>query len=128
MDLIIFDDICVMCNRFTQFVIAHDKKDQFRFASQDSQIAKKLGISPALAKETLILVKNFDSSPKLILRSGAVLEIVSTFSIWWKPLWLLIIVPPQIRNVVYRLISNNRYKLWGTTEVCSLEKSDKLLK
>lgn len=128
MDLIIFDDICVMCNRLTQFVIAHDKKDQFRFASQNSEIVKKLGISPQLTKETLILVKNFETKPKVILRSGAVLEIVSTFSIWWKPLWLLIIVPSPIRNIVYRLISNNRHKLWGTTEVCSLQNSDKLLK
>ena len=40
--IILFDGICNLCNGFVQFVIRHDKKNKFKFASLQSEGAKKL--------------------------------------------------------------------------------------
>jgi predicted DCC family thiol-disulfide oxidoreductase YuxK len=38
----------------------------------------------------------------------------------WPLLYAFIIVPPFIRDVVYRIIAKNRYKWWGEKESCMI--------
>jgi len=48
--IILFDGVCNLCNNAINFIIEHDKKDVFRFASLQSDLGKKMvserGIDP----------------------------------------------------------------------------------
>ena len=115
--IILFDGICNLCNSSVNFIIDHDKKNEFRFASLQSEAGQDL-----LKKfhrnvndfDSIILVENGEHYE----RSSAVLKIVKKFPGLWKLLYLFIIVPKPLRDFVYDIIADNRYKWFGKTECC----------
>jgi len=117
-NIILFDGICNLCNSVVQFIIKHDKKNKFVFASLQSDVAKQLlseiNLKPSL--ETIIMLRGktyFD-------KSDAVFEIIKHLSGVWKLMYVFRIVPRFIRNAIYRWIANNRYKLFGKRKSCYL--------
>ena len=98
--VIFFDGVCNLCNRSVQFVIKRDKKDTFRFATLQSQLAKKLFISqPYLieAPASVLLVED----GKMYVESTAALKIVRYLGGLWSWLYVFILVPPVIRDWIY---------------------------
>ena len=58
--IILFDGICNLCNSAVQFIIKHDKKKEFMFASLQSNIGQKLMKQyhlPADDRNSFILVQ-----------------------------------------------------------------------
>jgi len=53
--VIFFDGVCNLCNASVQFIIRHDKKRIFRFASLQSAVGQYL------LKENNLAEKHFDS-------------------------------------------------------------------
>lgn len=115
--IILFDGVCNLCNSSVNFIIDHDKKNVFRFASLQSDAGQ------TLLKKFNLNVKDFNSiilveNDKFYERSSAVLKIVKKFPGLWKLLYLFIIIPPPVRNFVYDIIADNRYKWFGKKESC----------
>jgi len=54
------------------------------------------------------------------LRSSAVFHILKDIGGAWKILFVFIIIPPFIRNFIYRFIANNRYRLFGKNDSCEV--------
>ncbi len=115
--IILFDGVCNLCNSSVNFIIDHDKKNVFRFASLQSDagqtLLKKFNLNTN-DFNSIILVEN----DKFYERSSAVLKIVKKFPGLWKLLYLFIIIPPSVRNFVYDIIADNRYKWFGKRESC----------
>lgn len=117
--VIIFDGLCNLCNNKINFVIRNDKKDYFRFAPLQSEIGKK-----QLAKHhihqhnfnTFFLLEN----NKTYKQSTAVLRIIKKLDGLWPILYVLIIIPAFMRNVIYNIIAKNRYKWWGKRDSCAV--------
>lgn len=117
--VIIFDGLCNLCNNKINFVIRNDKKDYFRFTPLQSEIGKK-----QLAKhhihqhdfDTFFLIEN----NKIYSRSTAALLITKKMDNLWPMLFVFIIIPPFIRNSIYRFIAKNRYKWWGKRDTCAV--------
>lgn len=128
MDLIVFDDTCILCNKFTKYVLDRDSRNRYYFASSVSRIYKTLGLPSSLSEGTIILVKDFKTKPKILLQSSAVLEILSSLTIYLKPLIILLLIPRPIRDYIYKRVSINRHRIWGKTTICSLEHSNRLIK
>lgn len=115
--VVFFDGVCNLCSESVQFIIRHDKKAKFRFASLQSDYA-----TTELAGTTL---KNLDSivlkqDGKIYTRSSAALRIASGLSFPTNLLYVFMIVPPFIRNFVYDQIAKNRYKWFGKKDACWL--------
>lgn len=115
--IILFDGVCNLCNSSVNFIIDHDKKNVFRFASLQSDAGQ------TLLKKFNLNVKDFNSiilveNDKFYERSSAVMKIVRKFPGLWKFLYLFIIIPPPVRNFVYDIIADNRYKWFGKKESC----------
>ena len=115
--IILFDGVCNLCNSSVNFIIDHDKKNEFRFASLQSDAGQ------SLLKKFNLNVKDFNSiilveNDKFYERSSAVMKIVRKFPGLWKFLYLFIIIPPPVRNFVYDIIADNRYKWFGKKESC----------
>src|SRR5690606_1178680 len=49
--VIVFDGVCVLCNGWVGFLLKHDRRGRFRFASMQSESGRKLlagnGLDPA---------------------------------------------------------------------------------
>ena len=121
--IILFDGVCNLCNNAVQFVLKHDKKNLFRFASLQSDSAKSLLIKYDLHADNLnsvVLIQN----GKAFTKSAAALSIAKTLSGPVKILYGFIIVPPFIRNAVYTLIADNRYRWFGKKDNCMFPSPD----
>ncbi len=115
--IIFFDGICNLCNGAVQFVIERDVKNYFKFAALQSDFAQK-----ELASHTLN-VKQGDSfvlleKGRVYEQSTAALRVAKKLNGLWPILYVLIIVPPFIRNWIYKFIARNRYKWFGKQESC----------
>ncbi|MBS1627696.1 MAG: thiol-disulfide oxidoreductase DCC family protein [Bacteroidetes bacterium] len=117
--VVLFDGVCNLCSSSVQFIIKHDKKRIFRFASLQSaygeNIIKHYNL-PANKFDSFVLLKD----GMIFTKSTAALMVAKQLSGIVKLLYCFIIVPPFIRNAVYTFIANNRYKWFGKKEACWL--------
>lgn len=121
--IILFDGICNLCNNAVQFVLKHDKKKLFRFASLQSDFGKSILIKHALPTDnfnSFVLILN----GKAYTKSTAALSVAKMLSGPIKLLYGFIVVPAFIRNGVYNVIARNRYKWFGKKESCMLPSPD----
>ena len=118
--IILFDGTCNLCNSSVQFIINHDKKQQFLFASLQSDASKKLLLQISnknIDLNSIVLIEN----NKVYQKSTAALRIARKLNLFWNYLYLFIIVPKKIRDYVYDIIAKNRYKWFGQTNHCPIE-------
>ncbi|RAL22683.1 thiol-disulfide oxidoreductase DCC family protein [Thermoflavimicrobium daqui] len=117
--VILFDGVCNFCNGAVQFVIRHDSRGLFRFASLQSSIAKQLlsdhSISHTLDSVILIEGDHYYTESTAILKICRQLD-----GFLWKCLYGLIIIPKPLRDIGYRLFAKYRYKLFGKQESCMI--------
>jgi predicted DCC family thiol-disulfide oxidoreductase YuxK len=117
--IILFDGVCNFCDRSVQFVLRRDKKAYFNFASLQSEIGQNLLEKYKIPKdkfESLVLIEN----DKAYLFSTGALRIARKLNGAWPILYGFIIIPSFIRNFFYKLIANNRYRLFGKKEECMI--------
>jgi predicted DCC family thiol-disulfide oxidoreductase YuxK len=115
--IVLFDGVCNFCNGSVKFIIRHDAKKTFLFASLQSSAAQK--ILHDLGEEfntieTIVCIHNHT----LYTRSRAVLEIVRRMNGLWPLCYAGIIIPRVMRDFLYRWIARNRYRWFGKKEVC----------
>ncbi len=117
--IVLFDGVCNLCDSSVQLIIKHDKKDFFRFAALQSEngekILKEAGL-PANFLETFV----YYEKGKFYTASTAALRISKHMSGAWKLFYALLIIPPPLRNTIYRVVANNRYKIFGKQKECMI--------
>lgn len=117
--VILFDGICNLCNGAVQFVIRHDKKGVFRFASLQSDAGQALLAAHHLPQNnfnSFVLIENDEAFTK----STAALKAAKQLNGMIRLLYGFIIVPAFIRDFIYKVIANNRYKWFGKQESCMI--------
>lgn len=117
--LILFDGVCNLCNSSVNFVIDHDPRALFSFASLQSDAGKEVLRQNALPERSLESVMLWQNG-KLYKKSRAALEIARQLNGAWPALYGFIIVPAFLRNVVYDFIAANRYRWFGKKDQCRL--------
>ena len=117
--IILFDGVCNLCNNSVQFVIKRDNKQQFLFASLQSDAATKLLLqfySKKIELQSIVLIEE----NKVYDKSTAALRIARKLNPLWNVLYIFIIVPKSLRDLVYDFIAKNRYKWFGKQDSCIL--------
>lgn len=114
--ILLFDGICNLCNGAVQFVLQHDTKKVFRFASLQSDATQRLLQQHGYLKkfDSVVLLEN----GKLFQKSNAVLQVLNHlpwYLRWTQLFWL---VPRFMRDAMYDVIATNRYKWFGKKETC----------
>jgi len=115
--VILFDGLCNLCQGSVQFVLKHDRKKQFQFASLQSPVADKL-LEPynliSLRPDSFVLIED----GKLFMRSTAALRVCRKVN-WPLPfLYGFIILPAFLRDMIYNLIARKRYQWFGKMNEC----------
>ncbi|MEC8682866.1 MAG: thiol-disulfide oxidoreductase DCC family protein [Bacteroidota bacterium] len=117
--IILFDGVCNLCNGAINFIIKHDPKGIFKFASLQGETGQKLltqhNIDPE-ETDSIVLIDNDQVSVK----SSAALRIAKNLNQGYPLLFGFMIIPTFIRNGVYDFIAANRYKWFGKKESCML--------
>jgi predicted DCC family thiol-disulfide oxidoreductase YuxK len=117
--IILFDGVCNLCNSTVQFIIKHDKKSLFRFASLQSETGQK--ILQDFKQDTSDFTSFILFADNTIYtRSTAALMVAKQLSSPWWLLYSLMIIPAFIRNSIYNFIAKRRYQWFGRTETCQL--------
>lgn len=117
MPVLLFDGVCNLCAGSVQFVINRDPRARVKFASLQSEQGKKLLGShslPANHLKSLVFIED----GKAYTRSTGALRVARYLNGAWPVLYLLIIVPRFIRDVVYDWVGRNRYKWFGEKTEC----------
>jgi len=117
--IILFDGVCNLCNSSIQFVINHDKKNQFIFGSFQGKEGQKY------LQQYNLPSGNFNSfmlieDEKLYTESTAALRVCRHLGGGWGLLYVFVIVPKFIRDGIYGIVARNRYNWFGKKEVCWL--------
>lgn len=120
--IVFFDGECNLCQWSVQFIIERDQRGYFKFASLQSNAAKRLlAHAPEVHNEqSVVLLEN----GKLYTQSTAALNIVRQLDGNWKLLYGFIIVPAVIRNLIYRVIARYRLDWFGKANQCMLPNNE----
>jgi predicted DCC family thiol-disulfide oxidoreductase YuxK len=117
--IVLFDGVCHLCSSSVHFIIRRDPRARCKFAPLQSPIGQALLHRHRLATntfETLVLIE----AGRAYTRSTAALRVARRLSGLWPVAYLGIMVPKPVRDALYRIIAQNRYKWFGQRAECML--------
>ena len=117
--IIVFDAHCLLCSAWVQFLLKHDRRRVFRFASMQSEAGAALLAQAGLTVtrlETLLLV----DGERSYQHTAAIFRVLGQLGFPWKLAWVIWPLPAFMRDTVYRWCARNRYRLFGRSETCFL--------
>ena len=120
--LILFDGVCVVCSRWVRFVIDHDKDRRFRFVAIQSEagrvLAMRYGIDADAPQTNAVILDG-----RIWFKSDAALAVLNALPST-RRLGILRAVPTPLRNPIYDLIAQNRYRIFGRTDACMVPSAE----
>ncbi|WP_415249072.1 thiol-disulfide oxidoreductase DCC family protein [Sulfurimonas sp.] len=114
--MVLFDGYCHLCNTTENFIIKHDINNLYTLISlqsEEGQLYLEKYSLPLDDFDTVILIEN----NKVYTASTAALMILKNLSGGVKYLYWFIVIPQVIRDFIYKLISKNRYTLFGKKRI-----------
>lgn len=109
--IVFFDGDCGVCNFWVQWILKRDKKDQFMFASLQSDFGQKFLSERGLNTQVFNTMYLWKPKQYYLEKSKAVLQIANLLGGIYKFSWVGRIIPSFLSDKVYDMISRNRMKL-----------------
>jgi len=122
-NLVLYDGVCAMCNRFVKVLLAADRQGQICFAPLQGETATRLAerYGFSLDLTTVIYVQGFGTTDERVrYRSDAALAALADAGGLWTAVALLRVVPAPLRDWVYDGIARRRYRWFGEYDSCPL--------
>ena len=120
--LVLYDGVCGLCNHLLQFLLEHDRRSVFTFASLQSDAGKaaldRFGASSNELTSFYVLANYRVDGARMFNRSDAALFVAAELGWPWKAAVLAGVLPRPIRERLYNLIARNRYRLFGRFDHC----------
>jgi len=115
--IIVFDGICNLCNNAVNFIIRRDLKNIFFYSTSQSEFSRNYLINnnhENISESTVMLI----NEGKLLTHSDAILQILEILEFNPIMLRLLKIFPSRLLDLFYKIISSNRYRIFGRRKHC----------
>ncbi len=123
-DLLLYDGVCGLCNRFNQFILRRDSRDQFRFASLQSILASDLLRCyghDANRLDTVYVVASYgEPGERLYAKAHAVLFVLRTLGGVWGLARVCAFLPSWFLDLLYDFVATHRYRFFGRSDSCML--------
>lgn len=116
--IIFFDGDCGICNFWVQWILKRDTKDQFLFASLQSDFGQKFLSERGLETKELNTIYLWKPNQFYLIKSRAILQIINLLGGIYKLSGIGKILPTSLSDQIYDIISRNRMKL--STQKCFL--------
>jgi len=110
-NIVFFDGDCGVCNFWVQWILERDKKDQFLFASLQSEFGQKFLSERGLDTKVFNTMYLWKPEQYYLEKSGAVLEIANLLGGVYKLSAIGKIIPKFLSDKLYDTVSANRMKL-----------------
>jgi predicted DCC family thiol-disulfide oxidoreductase YuxK len=119
----VMDEKCSLCARGAAWIARNDHAHEFSIVPLQSDLGDALmrhyGLDPADPTSWLYLENGHAySSLDAFIRVGQRLGGV------WNGLVILNILPRSFQDLLYRFVARNRYRLFGSTDLCTLPDPD----
>jgi predicted DCC family thiol-disulfide oxidoreductase YuxK len=129
--ILLYDGVCGFCNWAVRFILKYDRRQLFRFASLQSEFAKRILAkhgADASRLDTLYVVLHSSGQPDalagqelLLSRSDAVLFVLNELGGMWRALGrILRVLPRVVADCGYRTFAKHRYSIFGRYDSCPL--------
>ena len=115
--IVFFDGVCSLCNFAVDFIIKRNPQKNLKIASLQGKTAKSL--LDQSERESLASLVFYDEG-KVYRFSSAALRICQYLSLPWRMATIFLILPPFIRDLLYKTIAKYRYKIFGKRDLCRI--------
>lgn len=132
--IVLYDGVCGLCSRIVSFLLPRDRARRIHFAALQGAVAREIlrrhGEPPVEGDpQSIILVQAPGTAEeRLFHRSGAALRIARALPGAWPILAAFLAVPQLVRDWVYDRIANNRYRIFGRLDACTLPSPENRLR
>jgi predicted DCC family thiol-disulfide oxidoreductase YuxK len=120
--LVLYDGVCGLCSRLLQFLLKHDRRAVFTFASLQSAVGRamveRFGADPNELASFHVLANYRTNHVQMFSRSSAALFVAGELGWPWKMAGLMRVLPTSILDHVYNVVARNRYRVFGRYERC----------
>lgn len=117
--VVVFDGVCVLCNGWVRFLLRHDRQQRYRFAAMQTESGRVLlarhGLDPD-DPASFLLVENGQAWKD----TDAIVRVVASLGGLWRMVHALRVLPPPLRDRLYRVVARNRYRWFGRHDACLL--------
>ncbi len=119
-DVILYDGVCILCNKWVSFIIRNDKNKRFKFAPIQSKFASKIinefgGDTKNI--DTIFLIKSNEVYTKFQASTYALYSVNKIFIFIYA---LNMILPKALLDFFYDFVGSRRYKIFGKFNSCPL--------
>ena len=112
--IIAFDGVCNLCDGFIQWLIKRDRQKRFRYVTLQSEAGNVLAVASQNDKESVLLAYR----GSIYTYSDVGLMTMKILGGKWKIVSYISVLPKKIRDSVYHIIANNRYRWFGKKKEC----------
>lgn len=118
--VLFFDGECAFCSDSVRWISRLDRRGKISFAPLQGKLAAEKSLSGYAAGKggTLVLFREEDG--RLFTKSNALIELTRALGGWWRLLAVARFIPPFLRDAVYQWVADNRYRIMGKSDSCSL--------
>jgi predicted DCC family thiol-disulfide oxidoreductase YuxK len=117
---ILFDSKCNLCYKTVKNIMKIDNKSIFNFISNNSKSGKKIITDYNLNSITTQTIILFTSEKEFLIKSDAVIAIISRLNFVFKIFNIFSVIPKKIRDIGYDFIARNRYNWFGENDNCEI--------
>jgi predicted DCC family thiol-disulfide oxidoreductase YuxK len=120
--LVLYDGVCGLCSRLLQFLLLHDHRHVFSFASLQSRVGQSFiersGENPGELTSFYVVADYRTGASRVFTKSNAALFVAAELGWPWRAARLMRVVPLGIRDCVYDVVARSRYRLFGRYDRC----------
>jgi predicted DCC family thiol-disulfide oxidoreductase YuxK len=120
--LVLYDGVCGLCSSLLQFLLTHDRRGVFAFASLQSQtgrtVVEHFGGDPADLTSFYVLANYRTDRSRTLARSKAALFVAGQLGWPWRAAVFARVLPGSVLDRAYDVIARNRYRVFGRFAQC----------
>jgi predicted DCC family thiol-disulfide oxidoreductase YuxK len=120
--LVLYDGVCGLCSCLLHFLLRHDHRRVFSFASLQSRVGQsfveRTGGNPGEPTSFYVVADYQTAASRVFTRSSAALFVAAELGWPWKAARWMRVVPEGIRDSVYDGVARSRYRVFGRYDRC----------
>ena len=126
--LVLYDGVCGLCSNLLQFLLTHDRRGAFAFASLQGAtgraIVEGLGGEATELTSFYVLANYRTPDRRIFAKSEAALFVAGQLGWPWKAAVIARVLPSALLDRAYNVIARNRYRVFGRLEQCLLPRRE----